>query len=162
MTLGSWKLGTRPANLPANPLHRVIPLGRTMNIESFGREGAAWYRIPNFDNLQDGEDVHEIIESQRELHQLIHEERQLLEAQEKEPRIVLAGFSQGNVIPPCFARVVGADILSELTGAVMSLLGVLSSTLPLEAAIMLSGYLPLQNETQVVGATIPHTPFRRY
>ncbi|KAM0791404.1 hypothetical protein ACM66B_005865 [Microbotryomycetes sp. NB124-2] len=101
----------------------IAPQARFMNITvSNGASLTAWYDISSFDDLHYNEDERGMIESQRELNELIRSERQELVDQGKEPRIVVCGFSQG---------------------AVMTLLNVLSAKEPVDAALMLAGYLPL-------------------
>ncbi|ORY89453.1 Phospholipase/Carboxylesterase-domain-containing protein [Leucosporidium creatinivorum] len=114
----------------------VAPQARLINSTvSGGVPTSAWYNIETFADLHQNEDENGMIESQREINQLIQEERDALIRIGREPRIVVAGFSQG---------------------AVMTMLNVLVSTDQLEAAILLSGYLPLPKQTQQLGSTIPH------
>lgn len=56
---------------------------------------AAWYNIATFEDLYYDEDVDGMRESQREINELIQEERAAMEKKGQEPRIVVAGFSQG-------------------------------------------------------------------
>ncbi|KAK4054439.1 hypothetical protein OIV83_000933 [Microbotryomycetes sp. JL201] len=110
----------------------VAPQARFMNITvSNGASLSAWYDISSFEDLHYNEDERGMIESQRELNELIRAERQELSDQGKEPRIVVCGFSQG---------------------AVMTLLNTLSSKEPIDAALMLAGYLPLPHGAKKVGA----------
>ncbi|KAK4053920.1 hypothetical protein OIO90_003757 [Microbotryomycetes sp. JL221] len=113
-----------PALGPRFPFVKwVAPQARYINITvSNGAPLSAWYDITSFDDLHEHEDQRGMIESQRELNELIRAERQELIDQGKEPRIVVCGFSQG---------------------AVMTLLNVLSAKEPIDAGLMLAGYLPL-------------------
>lgn len=51
-----------------------------------------------FADLHQNEDEEGMIESQRQINQLIAEEQQALIRLDREPRIVLAGFSQGALL----------------------------------------------------------------
>lgn len=77
-----------------------------------------------------------MVESQRQINQVIREEREILTEAGKEPRIVLAGFSQG---------------------AAMALLATLTAIEPIEALIMYSGYLAMPTRLRRLGGLVQST-----
>lgn len=89
------------------------------------------------DDLHFDEDEQGMVESQRQINQLIREERDILIEAGKEPRIALAGFSQG---------------------ASISLAVTLTSDEPIEALIMMSGYIPMPDKLRINSAVQQDVP----
>ncbi|KAL8281075.1 hypothetical protein RQP46_006433 [Phenoliferia psychrophenolica] len=123
-------LGDAPEDLPfVDGLADVFPFVRwvspqapSRNITVRGsRTFPAWFDISTFQDLDFHEDVASLVSSAQQIHDIIREERERMVKAGKLPRIVVAGFSQG---------------------AVMSLLVALTASPPVEAAILLSAYLP--------------------
>ncbi|GAA5855126.1 hypothetical protein JCM3766R1_003195, partial [Sporobolomyces carnicolor] len=105
----------------------VSPTADQLNVTVRGYEPtSAWFNIETFDDLSVGENVDEFVHSQQQLNRLVDREREAMVERGTEPRIVLAGFSQG---------------------AVMTILGLLTADKPdrFEGGIALSGYVPLLN-----------------
>lgn len=103
----------------------VSPTADQLNVTVRGFQPThAWFNIESFDDLSQGENLDEFVHSQQQLNKLVDDERDKMEADGKEPRIALMGFSQG---------------------AVMTLLALLSAneTDRFEGGIVLSGYVPL-------------------
>ncbi|KAK4050784.1 hypothetical protein OIV83_003205 [Microbotryomycetes sp. JL201] len=110
----------------------VAPQAHNLSVSVFdGVSLSGWYDVVHEKQLHWDEDEAGMIESHRQIHEVIQRERDVFIDAGKEPKIILAGFSQG---------------------AVMGLLATIASKEPIEALIMLSGYVPLPLKLHRIGS----------
>lgn len=60
----------------------------------------AWFDIVTFKDLYRNEDVASLVSSARQIHLIIDEERKRMVMAGKRPRVIVAGFSQGELVWP--------------------------------------------------------------
>ncbi|KAM0753124.1 alpha/beta-hydrolase [Meredithblackwellia eburnea MCA 4105] len=127
-------LGDPPTNLPfVDGLADRFPFIRWVAPQAHNRSvtvrgGAsfpAWFDISSFENLDLDEDVTGFVQSARQLHALIRDERDRMRKLGRAGKVIVAGFSQGAVM---------AWLLAFTA----------KQREPIDAAIMLSGYVPLR------------------
>lgn len=109
----------------------VYPEGRNITVSIYGDQRPGWYDVRDADDLHFNEDEQGMVESQRQINQIITEERDLLRNKGKEPRIVLAGWSQG---------------------AAMALMATLTADEPIDALILMSAYIPMPEKLVINSA----------
>ncbi|KAK4047868.1 hypothetical protein OIO90_006029 [Microbotryomycetes sp. JL221] len=110
----------------------VAPQARNLSVSVFDDVPlSGWYDVRHTGQLHWDEDETGMIESHRQINQVIQRERRVFADAGKTPRVVIVGFSQG---------------------AVMGLLATIASSEPIEALIMISGYLPLPLKMHRIGS----------
>ncbi|KAM0790774.1 hypothetical protein ACM66B_004624 [Microbotryomycetes sp. NB124-2] len=110
----------------------VAPQAHNLSVSVFeGKSLSGWYDVVHEGQLHWDEDEAGMIESHRQINEIIQRERDVFTDAGKEPKIILVGFSQG---------------------AVMGLMATIASKQPIEALIMLSGYVPLPLRLHRIGS----------